>query len=404
MAGGWRDLFKLTRLIVKGKDLRAITIRSIELHTVLLPYLAPFATSFGAETDKVAVLVELTTDAGVVGWGECSIELWPGYGHETAVTAEHILAEFLAPAAVGETLADPREFPALIKRFRGSHHARAGLEAAVWDAFAKTNDMRLTDCFAHYAPPGHESEGRATVGVSIGIQPSLEATVAVVSERLAQGYGRVKLKIKRGWDVEVARAVRAAYPDILLMLDANSDYRPEDAEHLTQLDEFNLLMIEQPLSHDDIYHHGHLQRRLKTPICLDESVKSASDLQIALQVGAIGILNLKPARVGGFTESLAMYRICAENDLPLWVGGMLEVGVGRAANVSFAALPAVNLPSDISATDRYFAADLTEPPFTLGPDSTLAVADGYGIGVEVERERLEEAKRRWREKNLYGGS
>ncbi len=384
--------------------MKAITIRSIELHTVLLPYLAPFETSFGAETDKVAVLVELTTEAGVIGWGECSIEFWPGYGHETALTAEHILAEFMAPAAVGESVGDPRDFPELIKRFRGNHHVRAGLEAAVWDAFAKTNDLRLTDCFAHYAPAGHESEGRATVGVSIGIQPSLEATVAVVSQRLAEGYGRIKLKIKRGWDVEVARAARAAHPDILLMLDANSDYQPGDAEHLAQLDAFDLLMIEQPLAHDDIYHHGHLQRRLKTRVCLDESVKSASDLNIALQVGAIGILNLKPARVGGFTESLEMYRICAENDLPLWIGGMLEIGVGRAANVSFAALPAVNLPSDISATDRYFAADLTEPPFVLGPDSTLAVADGYGIGVEVQRDRLAEAKQRWRDQNPYGGS
>ena len=384
--------------------MKAITIRSIELHTVLLPYLAPFETSFGAETDKVAVLVELTTEAGVIGWGECSIEFWPGYGHETALTAEHILAEFMAPAVVGESVGDPRDFPALIKRFRGNHHARAGLEAAVWDAFAKTNDLRLTDCFAHYAPAGHESEGRATVGVSIGIQPSLEATVAVVSQRLAEGYGRIKLKIKRGWDVEVARAARAAHPDILLMLDANSDYQPGDAEHLAQLDAFDLLMIEQPLAHDDIYHHGHLQRRLKTRVCLDESVKSASDLNIALQVGAIGILNLKPARVGGFTESLEMYRICAENDLPLWIGGMLEIGVARAANLSFAALPAVNLPSDISATDRYFAADLTEPPFVLGPDSALAVADGYGIGVEVQRDRLDEAKQRWRDQNPYGAS
>ena len=384
--------------------MKAMTIRSIELHTVLLPYLTPFETSFGAETDKVALLVELTTEAGVVGWGECSIELWPGYGYETALTAQHILAEFLAPAALGATLADPRDFPALIKRFRGNHHARAGLEAAVWDAFAKTNDMRLTDCFAYYAPAGHDSQGRATVGVSIGIQPTLEATVAVVSQRLAQGYGRVKLKIKRGWDLEVARSVRAAHPDILLMLDANSDYEPGDAEHLAKFDAFNLLMIEQPLAHDDIYHHGQLQRRLNTPVCLDESVKSASDLNIALQVGAIGILNLKPARVGGFTESLAMYRICADNDLPLWIGGMLEVGVGRAANVAFAALPAVNLPSDISATDRYFAADLTEPPFALGPDSTLAVPDGCGIGVEVQRDRLAAAKQRWRERNTCAGA
>ncbi|MCY3780767.1 MAG: o-succinylbenzoate synthase [Chloroflexi bacterium] len=384
--------------------MKPITIQSIDLHTVLLPYLAPFETSFGAETDKVAVLVELTTTAGVVGWGECSIELWPGYGHETALTARHILSEFMLPAIIGETIADPRDFPALIRRFRGNHHARAGLEAAVWDAFAKSNDLRLTDCFAQYAPPGHESEGRAAVGVSIGIQPSLEDTVAVVNQRLSQGYGRIKLKIKRGWDIEVARAIRAAQPDILLMLDANSDYRPEDAEHLARLDQFNLLMIEQPLSHDDIFHHGRLQKRLRTRVCLDESVKSASDLQIALQVGAIGILNLKPARVGGFSECLEIYRICVENDLPLWIGGMLETGVGRAANVAFAALPAVNLPSDISATDRYFAADLTEPPFVLGAESTLAVPDGAGIGVEIQRDRLEDAVQRWRDKNTYGGA
>ena len=308
----------------------------------------------------------------------------------------------MAPAVVGETVEKPTDFPALIRRFRGSHHARAGLEAAVWDAFAKRNDLRLTDCFAHYAPDGHESAGRATVGVSIGIQESLDATVAAVAKRLDQGYCRIKLKIKRGWDIEVARAVRAEFPDILLMLDANSDYNISDADHLATLDEFNLLMIEQPLSHDDIYQHGALQSQLQTRICLDESVKSASDLQVALQVGAIGILNLKPARVGGFSECLEIYRICVQNDLPLWIGGMLECGIGRAANVSFAALPAVNLPSDISATDRYFDPDLTEPPFVLGDDSTLAVADGAGIGVEVQRDRLEEAKRAWRDNYPYG--
>lgn len=381
--------------------MKAITIRSIHLHTVSLPYLTPFETSFGAETDKVAVLVELITESGVVGWGECSIELWPGYGYETAETALHILSEFMLPAAVGETVSSPAEFPALIARFRGNHHARAGLEAAVWDAFAKSNDMRLTDLFAHYAPGGHDSEGKATVGVSIGIQASLDDTVAVVRKRLGEGYSRIKLKIKRGWDVDVARAVRAAFPDALLMLDANSDYRIADAQHLKRLDEFNLLMIEQPLSHDDIYQHGLLQAGMQTRVCLDESVKSASDLQVALQVGALRILNLKPARVGGFSESLEIYRICVDNELPLWIGGMLETGVGRAANLSFAALPAVNLPSDISATDRYYDPDITEPAFVLGADSTLAVADGYGIGVEVRRDRLEAAAARWRERYPY---
>lgn len=381
--------------------MKAITIRSISLHTVSLPYLSPFETSFGAETDKVALLVELVTEAGVVGWGECSIELWPGYGYETAETALHILSEFMLPALIGKTMSNPTEFPALIGRFRGNHHTRAGLEAAVWDAFAKSNDMRLTDLFAHYAPEGHDSEGVATVGVSIGIQASLEDTVAVVRQRLSEGYCRIKLKIKRGWDVDVARSVRAAFPDVLLMLDANSDYRIDDARHLKQLDDFNLLMIEQPLSHDDIYQHGLLQAGMTTRICLDESIKSASDLQLALQVGALRILNLKPARVGGFSESLEIYRICVENELPLWIGGMLETGVGRAANLSFAALPAVNLPSDISATDRYFDPDITEPAFVLGADSTLAVADGCGIGVEVQRDRLEAASARWRERYPY---
>ena len=379
--------------------MKPITIQSIALHTVLLPYLSPFETSFGAETHKVALLVELTTTAGIVGWGECSIELWPGYGHETAQTAEHILSRFLVPAVGGQTIADPTDFPALIRRFRGNHHTRAGLEAAVWDAFAKHNDMRLTDLFAVFAGEGHASEGRATVGVSIGIQASLEKTVAVVKSRLEQGYCRIKLKIKRGWDIEVARAVREACPDILLMLDANSDYSPEDADHLKQLDAFDLLMIEQPLAHDDIYYHSLLQARMKTRVCLDESVKSASDLLLALEVGALGVLNLKPARVGGFTECLEIYRICVENELPLWIGGMLETGVGRAANVSFAALPGVNLPSDISATDRYFDPDLTEPPFVLTADSALAVADGAGIGVDMQRDRLQEAAARWRERS-----
>ena len=381
--------------------MRPITIESIDLHTVLLPYLAPFETSFGAETDKVALLVELRTSDGVVGWGECSIELWPGYGHETAHMARHILSEFLVPAALGATVQDPREVPALLRRFRGNQHTQSGLETAVWDAFAKTNDMRLTDLFAHYAPPGHESEGVATVGVSIGIQPSLDATLEVVQRRLDAGYGRIKLKIKRGWDIQVAQAVRAAHPDILLMLDANSDYRPADAAHLAQLDDYDLLMIEQPLSHDDIYEHGRLQPQLRTRVCLDESVKNAGDLRLALQVGALRVLNLKPARVGGFSESLEIYGICVEAGLPLWVGGMLETGVGRAANLAFAALPGVNLPSDISATDRYFAEDISEPPFVLGADSTLTVPDGAGIGVEVQRDRLAAACQRWRENYPY---
>jgi O-succinylbenzoate synthase len=302
---------------------------------------------------------------------------------------------------IEKTIDKPTDVPALIKGVRGHEHTKAGIEAAIWDAFAKTNEMRLADCFASFLPEGHESRNVATVGVSIGIQASVEDTLSIICKRLEQGYGRIKLKIKQGWDVELASGVREALPDVVLMLDANSDYTLEHAEHLKKLDAFNLLMIEQPLAYYDIYEHGKLQAQMQTPICLDESVKSANDLLMAIQVGAIKILNLKPARVGGFTESLKIYQICSDKALPLWIGGMLETGIGRAANVAFASLPAVTLPCDISATDRYFNPDITEPAFVLGENSTLAVPDGYGIGVEVQRERLQATAARWQEVNPF---
>jgi len=383
--------------------LKAITIRSVEVYPLALPLVERLGTSFGNEPFKAAVLLRLDTEEGVTGWGETSAEINPGYSAETMGTSLHVLQEFLVPRVLGQCLRSATEIPPLIAQVRGHPLAKHGLEAAVWDALARHNDLSLAQLFARYLPAGHEPRERTLVGVSIGIQATVADTLSIIGKRLVEGYGRIKLKIKPGWYLELARGVRAALPDITLMLDANSDYDIGEAEHLAALDQFNLLMIEQPLSHDDIYQHGLLQSRMATRICLDESVKSASDLLVALQVGAIGILNLKPARVGGFSECLEIYRICVENDLPLWIGGMLECGIGRSANLSFAALPAVNLPSDISATDRYFDPDLTEPPFALGDDSTLAVADGAGIGVDVRRDRLEEAKQAWRDNYPYGG-
>ncbi|RMG78890.1 MAG: o-succinylbenzoate synthase, partial [Chloroflexi bacterium] len=257
-----------------------ITIQSITLHPVALPLVEPLKTSFGEEPYKAAVIVELITDKGVVGWGEASVETRPGYSPETMGTALHVLNEFLVPLLVGQTIDNPAQVPALLRSVRGHPLAKHSLEAAVWDALAKTNDMRLADLFAMYAPEGHQSRNRAVVGVSIGIQPTVEDTLAIIQKRLNQGYRRIKLKIKPGWDVELARAVRAALPDIMLMLDANSAYTLDDAAHLAQLDELNLLMIEQPLGHDDIYQHSKLQPQLKTPICLDESIKSADDLRL----------------------------------------------------------------------------------------------------------------------------
>ncbi|MDZ4672030.1 MAG: o-succinylbenzoate synthase [Phototrophicales bacterium] len=374
-----------------------ITITHITLHPIALPFVEVLRTSFGVEEFKSAIIVELHTADGVIGWGEIVADVRPGYGSETMTTAEHIASEFLLPLLINQTISHPSAILHLFKPVRGHHHTKAGIESAVWDAFAKSNGMSLASLFTASLPDGHASRGVAVVGVSIGIQPSLEATIAIIQKRYDEGYRRIKLKIKRGWDIELARGIRDAMPDISLMLDANSDYTLADADHLAQLDAFHLLMIEQPLADDDIFEHSQLQAYVKTPICLDESMKSAHDLRVALTLGAIDILNLKPARVGGFTQSLMMYQMCAENNLPLWIGGMLETGIGRAQNVALASLPAVTLPCDISATNRYFDPDITEPPFILNPEnSTLAVPPGLGIGVEVIPERLEEAKVRWR--------
>jgi O-succinylbenzoate synthase len=381
--------------------MKSITIKAIKLYPIALPLVEPLRTSFGMEPYKGAIIVEVITENGISGWGEGSAAPDPGYTGETMGTAYHILHNYMTKLVHGKTIDDPYKIRDMLAPIRGHEHAKHGLEAAVWDAFAKANDMRLADLLASYLPEGHASKNNAVVGVSIGLQPSMEALFKIIDKRVGQGYTRIKLKIEPGHDIEIGKAARQRYPDTMIMLDANSAYTLEDADHLAQLDEYNLLMVEQPLSHNDIYEHSKLAKRMKTPICLDESIKTVNDLRLALEVGAIGILNLKPARVGGFAECIDIYKVCVEHKLPLWIGGMLEVGIGRAANVSLASLPGVTLPSDISATDRYFNPDITEPPFVLGAGSTLAVADGYGIGVEVVRDRLEAAVANWEQEKTY---
>jgi O-succinylbenzoate synthase len=381
--------------------MRSITVKSIRLYPIALTLVERLRTSFGEEPYKSAVLVALETDAGVVGWGESSAEMNPGYSYETVGTVQHVLSEFLFPALLGKTLHSATEVPALLSAVRGHPMAKHALEAAVWDALAKTNDQSLAAAFAAHLPHEHQPRGYATVGVSIGIQPTVDATLQIIAKRLGQGYGRIKLKIQPGWDVELAHGVRQVYPDVTMMLDANSAYTLADTVHLQQLDAFNLLMLEQPLGYTDIYEHSQLQPQLKTAICLDESIHSTNDLRLALALGACRILNLKPARVGGYTESLEVYKLCVAHNLPLWIGGLLETGVGRAANLAFASLPGVTLPCDISATDRYYNPDLTEPPFVLGAHSRIAAPTGPGIGVEVVQERVEAAARRWRDKKPY---
>ncbi len=381
--------------------MKSITVKSIRLFPIAMTLVETLKTSSGDEPFKTGIVIQLEADNGVVGWGESSPEIAPGYNYETVGTALHIMSEFLVPALLGKTIHSATEVPAFFSRIRGHHMAKHGLEAAVWDALAKANEMSLLQAFAKYLPKDHQPRGFANVGVSIGIKPSIVETLQVIEKRLGQGYGRIKLKIEPGWDVELARAVRKVYPDLVMMLDANSAYTLADTERLKQLDEFNLLMIEQPLGHDDIYEHSKLQLQLKTPICLDESILSANDLLLALDLGACRILNLKPARVGGYTRSLEIYKICVERQLPLWIGGLMETGIGRSANLAFASLPAVTLPCDISATDRYYDPDLTEPPFVLGANSRINAPTAPGIGIEVRMDRVEAAARRWTAEHVY---
>ena len=381
--------------------MKSITIKDITLHPVGLPLVERLQTSASFEPFKSAVIVEIETEDGIIGWGECPTKMLPSYAYESMGTALHILTEFLKPWLIGKTFTNPTDVPAQIKTIRGHPMAKFSVEAGVWDAIAKANQMTLADLFVSYLPEGNTPKRYADVGVSIGIQDTVEKTLEIIQKRLGEGYDRIKLKIRPDWDVKLARAVRQSYPDISLMLDANSAYHLDDVDVLKQLDEFDLLMLEQPLAYNDIYQHGKLQPQLKTPICLDESIYTADDARLAVEIGAAKIINLKPARVGGFTESLELYKFCVESDTPLWVGGLLETGVGRAANLAFASLSGVTMPSDISATDRYFDPDLTEPAFKLENGSRITVPSGYGIGVDVNRERLADANMRWREHHPY---
>lgn len=385
--------------------MKSITIHSIQLYPVAMPLVERLGTSFGKEPFKTAILIRLETTDGVIGWGETSAEINPGYSYETMVTAFHVIGQFLQPALIGKTVEHPTEAPGLMSAVRGHPLAKHGLEAAIWDALAKANEMHIADLFAAYLPEingeRHKPRGEALVGVSIGIQDSVDATLEIIEKRLAQGYKRIKLKIKPGWDTDLAQGVRRVYSDVMLMLDANSAYTLDDTEHLKQFDDFDLLMIEQPLPYNDIYLHSKLQPQLETPICLDESILTLGDTMSAWESGAAKIINLKPARVSGYTESLKIYTYCAEQNIPLWIGGLLETGVGRATNLAFASLPAVTLPCDISATDRYYDPDVAEPTFQVTPESTIAVPEGIGIGVEVQMDRVEAAGRYLRDNLPY---
>jgi O-succinylbenzoate synthase len=362
-----------------------VKIDRLELRLLTLPLVQFFETSFSRVHDKHFLVVRLDGD-GVSGYGECVADRDPYYSAETNDTAWHIITEFIAPRVLGADFTHPREvFPAL-KAIRGHNMAKAAVEMAAWDLYARQRGEPLSATLGG-------TRDRIASGVSIGIQDSLDDLVRKVAHEREAGYQRIKIKIKPGWDVDAVAAVRKHFGAIPLMVDANAAYSVEDgsADRLAELDAFDLMMIEQPLDYDDILEHAALQRRLKTPICLDESIKSVNAAREALASRACRIINIKPGRVGGFAESIRLHDLCAAHGVPVWHGGMLESGIGRAANIHLSTLPNFSLPGDVAASKRYFDPDVIDPPIEVAADGTIAVPRGPGLGVTICEDRVERA-------------
>ncbi|MGD8402554.1 MAG: o-succinylbenzoate synthase [Anaerolineales bacterium] len=356
-------------------------IDALTLYHIRLPLVTPFATSFGSIDHKECILVELSAE-GLTGYGESAVERDPGYNYETTGTAWHILKDFVAPLILGQDVVDAGDFQRRVAGIRGHHLAKAGVEMALWDLLGKRDGKSLKEMF------GGERD-KVDVGVSIGIQESASALVRAAEGYVEQGYNRLKIKIKPGRDVGDTSAVREAFPHIHLQVDANSAYSLETSETLRPLDHLDLLLIEQPLFEDDIWDHRVLQTQFKTPICLDESVVSPRHARYAIEMAACQIINIKPGRVGGLSQGLEIHEMCRAQGMPVWCGGMLETGVGRASNLAVASLPGFTLPGDISASDRYFSRDITNERFTLNLDSTINVPDVPGLGVTIDEEALQ---------------
>jgi O-succinylbenzoate synthase len=360
-----------------------VKIERLELALLQLPLVHFFETSFGRIYKKHFVLVTLRAD-GITAYGECVAEQDPYYSSETNETVWHVIGEFIAPRVVGVEFAHPRDVYPALAAIRGHNMAKAAVEMAAWDLFAKQRGEPLSATLGG-------TRDRIASGVSIGIQDSLEQLAGKVRHELDAGYRRIKIKIKPGWDIDAVKMIRERFGAIPLMVDANAAYTPADADHLAQLDPFALMMIEQPLEYDDIADHAALQRRLSTPICLDESIKTVHVAEEAIAAGACRIINIKPGRVGGFRESIRLHDLCAAHGIPVWHGGMLESGIGRAANVHLSTLANFTLPGDIAASKRYFNPDLIESPIEVAPDGTIGVPTGPGIGVTVLQDRVDAA-------------
>jgi o-succinylbenzoate synthase len=363
-----------------------VRIDRLELRLCRLPLVSFFETSFGRSYDRTFLLVRLEGD-GHEGWGEAVAEANPYYSAETTETAWHIITQFIAPLVLGAPFLHPRDVYPALRRIRGHNMAKAAVEMAAWDLYAKAIGQPLTRVLGG-------TRERIASGVSIGIQDSLDQLSAKVEAELSAGYQRIKIKVKPGWDIAAVERVRARFAGVPLMVDANAAYTLDDAAHLAHLDAYGLMMIEQPLDYDDVSDHVELQKAMKTPICLDESIHSVRIAREAIRSGACRIINIKPGRVGGHLESIRLHDLCAQHGIPVWHGGMLESGIGRSHNIHLASLPNFSLPGDIAASKRYYQPDLIDPPIEVATDGTIAVPDAPGIGVRIVPERVERATER----------
>lgn len=354
-------------------------VEAVSLYNVSLSLKVPFAASSHAAHRLEHVLVRLRTDAGD-GWGECATTIDPYYLGETLRSTWAVLEDFLAPAVVGRSFDSVESFRDAYAGVKGNTFAKCGIEMAAWDALGKAEGRSVASMLGG-------TRARVESGVSLGIDRDLGRFFAQIDGHLAQGYRRLKVKIDPSWDVALLGPLRERYPDVSLVVDANSAYTLRDLDHLKQLDAFGLTMIEQPLAWDDFLDHAELQRHLTTPVCLDESVRSLGDARLALELGAAKILNVKAARLGGLLEAKRVHDLCAARGVPVWCGGMHDYGVGRAANVALASLPGFTMPGDVSGSDKYFHEDVVDPPFVAVAGS-LAVREAPGLGIDVLADRV----------------
>jgi len=359
-----------------------LTIKSVELTEINLPLVHFFETSFGRTYERRIILVRVEDADGAEGWGEITCGEVPGYSDEWTDSAWVTAEKILAPMVVGKEVADASQIFDLMRRARGHRMSKAGIETACWDLEAKKLGVPL---WKHLGGVNRQIE----CGVSIGIQDSVEQLIDKIQVELDAGYKRIKIKIAPHWDYDVIARVRQKFPDILLMGDANSAYTLADIDKLRSLDEFDLMMLEQPLPYDDIIDHAELQRQIKTPICLDEPIKSPDDVRKAIALKSGKIINLKNGRVGGHAQSKMIEETCRHAGIPIWCGGMLESGIGRGHNIAISTLAGYTMPGDVSASKRYWHEDIIEPEVEVSAAGTITAPDSPGIGFDVRRDRIE---------------